>query len=201
MEALKTFKKAVFAGVAIGIGATAYLACQNKAVGAFLFSLGLFYICTAGLNLFTGRIGYVIETKNRPNCFIIWLGNYFGCAVTAALMRIAKPELSDTAHALLESKLALTVPQTFVLGAFCGALMYIAVNNFKENPSDLGKYLGIFLCVPAFIMSGFEHSVANMFYLSLGGSTIGEAFRSFGFIVLVSVANSVGATVLRHFVK
>ncbi len=57
---METFRKAAAAGVSISIGATVYLACESRLLGAMLFTIGLFVICAFGLNLFTGKIGYVL---------------------------------------------------------------------------------------------------------------------------------------------
>ena len=68
--------KAILTGIAIGIGGTVYLSCENKTVGAFLFGTGLFTILTFGFMLFTGKVGYAVE--NKPSYLIdlvlIWFG-------------------------------------------------------------------------------------------------------------------------------
>ena len=66
------WKKSVASGVMISVGATVYLSCPNKIAGAFLFAIGLFVICSYGLNLFTGKIGYVLSAKNYLQCARIW---------------------------------------------------------------------------------------------------------------------------------
>lgn len=197
---LETLKKAITAGLMIGIGATVYLSCESKLAGAMLFSIGLFTICYFGLNLFTGKIGYVIDTKNNPNCIIIWLGNLIGCGVTALLIRTAKPALAETAVKLVETKLSQNIFAVMILSVFCGMLMYIAVENYKNNATPIGKQIGILLCVTVFILCGFEHSVANMFYCILG-ITADNALRSLLFILLVSVFNGVGAVIFRELTK
>lgn len=197
---IETLKKAITAGLMIGVGATVYLSCESKLAGAMLFSIGLFTICYFGLNLFTGKIGYVFDTKNDPNCIIIWLGNLIGCGITALLIRTAKPALAETAVKLVETKLSQNIFAVMILSVFCGMLMYIAVENYKNNASPIGKQIGILLCVTVFILCGFEHSVANMFYCILGITT-DNALRSLLFILLVSVFNGVGAVIFRELTK
>ena len=63
MKKLETFVKAIIAGGFIGIGGTVYLMAESKIVGALLFSVGLFSICTMNFNLFTGKVCYVFENK------------------------------------------------------------------------------------------------------------------------------------------
>ena len=55
----------------------------------------------------------------------------------------------------------------FILGIFCNILMYIAVDGFRNNQHEIGKYIGLFLCVAGFILAGFEHCIANMFYFGM----------------------------------
>lgn len=164
MSNWNTFLKSVPAGVMIGLGVTAFISSENKVFGSILFCLGLFGICAFGFNLFTGKIGYVIPTKNNPNCLMIWLGNLVGCLITTVPLRFANPKYNEAAVVLAENKLSQNFLQTFILGIFCGMIMYIVVENYSANSSPLGKYLGIFLGIPAFIFAGFEHSIADICY-------------------------------------
>ena len=101
----ETLKKAIAAGFMIGIGAVIYISCENKIAGALLFTVGLFAVCAFGMNLFTGKIGYVISNKNKPNCIVIWLGNFLGAIAGMALARIAKPSLHTAAREMMSAKL------------------------------------------------------------------------------------------------
>ena len=75
---------------------------------------------------------------------------------------------------------------------FCGVLMYIGVNGFGVFELALGKYAAVFLAVAVFILSGFEHCVANMFYYSLAGVwDSGQAWLSMAVMVLGNSAGSV----------
>ena len=90
---VESLKKSVAAGLMIGIGCIVYLSLESKIAGALLFSVGLFLICSFGMFLFTGKIGYIIKTGNKPNCAVIWLGNLFGSIAVSVIARIAKPSL------------------------------------------------------------------------------------------------------------
>ena len=194
---IELLKKSVAAGFAISIGATVYLVSENKVAGALLFSVGLFVICAFGLNLFTGKIGYVLDNKNHPNCLMIWLGNLLGCVVGSGLVRLAKPGLHDTAAGILSAKFALNWYSVLILGFFCGMLMYAAVENYRANPHGFGKVTGLFLCVSVFILCGFEHSIADMCYCVFGVSSVGELPQILLFLLMVSAANSAGAIAAR----
>ena len=104
MSNWNTFLKSVPAGVMIGLGFTAFISSENKVFGSILFCLGLFGICAFGFNLFTGKIGYVIPTKNNPNCLMIWLGNLVGCLITTVPLRFANPKYNEAAVVLAENR-------------------------------------------------------------------------------------------------
>lgn len=197
----ETFKKSVAAGGMIGIGSTIYLSCENKVIGAILFSIGLFLICSFGMYLFTGKIGYVLQNKNKPNCLIIWLGNLVGSIAVSLMVRIARPQLHTAAAALAENKMNLNWASVVLLSFLCGVLMYLAVDNFARHPHELSGIIGVFLCVSVFILCGFEHSIADMNYLTVAISSVAELPRYLLFLLVVSVMNGVGALVIRQFVK
>ena len=76
MKRLKTFVYGILAGISIAIGGTVFLSVENKVLGALLFTIGLFAVCTFGFNLFTGKVCYVFE-RDRDYAIdlpIIWLG-------------------------------------------------------------------------------------------------------------------------------
>lgn len=173
MSNWNTFLKSVPAGVMIGLGVTAFISSENKVFGSILFCLGLFGICAFGFNLFTGKIGYVIPTKNNPNCLMIWLGNLVGCLITTVPLRFANPKYNEAAVVLAENKLSQNFLQTFILGIFCG--------------------------IPAFIFAGFEHSIADICYFSYAASSLEQVAKMFVYILTVSVANGVGSIIFRAF--
>ena len=72
-------------------------------------------------------------------------------------------------------------------------MMYIAVNNFKRSKDLISKYIGIFLCVMVFILCGFEHCVANMFYFSI--ANVWNLNVLFYLFVMV-IGNSIGSVIM-----
>ncbi len=194
-------KKSVAAGLMIGIGATIYLLCENKIVGAILFSVGLFAICSFGMYLFTGKIGYIINTKNDPNCALIWLGNLIGSTIMSIAVRIAKPDIHTVAADIVAKKVGQNWISIILLSFICGILMYVAVDNFVKNPHTVSGIVGIFLCVSVFILCGFEHSIADINYCVLAVSSINEALQYLLFLVVVSISNGLGALAIRWLVK
>ena len=72
--------KGIYAGIVIGIGGIAYLAIQNKIVGSFIFSVGLLTVCMYSLNLYTGKVGYILVNKVSYilELLISLIGNFIG---------------------------------------------------------------------------------------------------------------------------
>ncbi len=160
---------AILAGACIGVGGTVYLRVENPVAGALLFTVGLFAVCVCGLHLFTGRAGYLVEEGPRYllDLGVTWLGNLLGAGLTGYALRLTRiASIGARAAELCGVKLTDSLPSVFILSVFCGLLMFIAVDGFRKNEHPVGKYTGLFLCVSAFILCGFEHCVANMFYFS-----------------------------------
>ena len=119
--------RAFLAGIAISIGGCVYLACDVKWVGAIMFSVGLLTVVAFGFDLYTGKVGYVVE--NPPsylkNILVIIIGNFIGCLFIGLMMPY------DNAPALVDGKLALEWYTVIFKGLMCGILMFIAV-DFPE---------------------------------------------------------------------
>ena len=187
------FISAVLAGIAIALGGTVFLSLENKVLGALFFTVGLFTVCTLGLNLFTGKVCYVFEQDRAYAAAlpVIWLGNLAGAWLTAALERLTRigPQLRERALALCETKLSDNLLSIFVLALFCNILIYLAVDGYKNNPHEPGKYLALFFGVTVFILCGFEHCVANMYYFSAAGVW---RLRTLGYLLVMTLGNAAG---------
>ncbi|MFQ9108137.1 MAG: formate/nitrite transporter family protein [Coprococcus sp.] len=77
----------------------------------------------------------------------------------------------------------------FILGIFCGTLMYIAVEGYKQTKNPLI----LFVCVAGFILCGFEHCIADMFYVSVAQMWSTRAFLC---VVVISLGNAVGGMLI-----
>lgn len=185
---MKKFISAVLAGMCIAIGGCAFLSLDSKILGALFFTVGLFTICTFGFDLFTGKVCYVPNNGKSYAAYlpVIWLGNLLGAWLTAQLFLLTRiAPIAEKAAAMCEVKLGDSLPSIFILSIFCNLLIYIAVDGFKNNPHELGKYLSLFFGVMVFILCGFEHCVANMFYISAAGMWSAHA-------VLMIIVNTLG---------
>jgi len=179
-----TLIKAVYAGFMIGLGGVVNLSLENKIVGSLLFSFGLLTIVNQGFFLYTGKIGFVKTKEDFMKIPVIIVGNFLGTGLVAVLCRAAGMTISS--QAICEAKLLKAPLPIFVLSMFCGILMYLAIDNFNKCKN----HLFVIAPVMIFILSGFEHSVANMFYFSLAGMWNGT---SVVYMLLMILGNGVGA--------
>lgn len=185
---LKLIIDGIKAGIMIAIGGSVFLACENRYIGAILFSVALLSICLKGYSLFTGKVGYLPENHSREAVKILLcglLGNIVSTVLLGFAVSFANPALGEAAKVICEAKLSQEALQTFIRAFFCGVLMYMAVSTYREK----GTLAGIFFCVPVFILSGFEHSIANMFYFGASGII---NLDSAIYLAIVVIGNSVG---------
>ncbi len=189
----KTFFESICAGILISIGGCVYLACDNKYVGATFFTVALLCICYKGYYLFTGKIGYIAESHKKDDIQNVITGlivNLITTFLIGMLIRFAMPALGENANVICNGKLSSQIfIQTFIRGIFCGFLMYLAVSTYKEKDTPFG----IIFCVPVFILSGFEHSIADMFYFGASGIF---SVKVLLFMVAVVAGNTVGGLTL-----
>ena len=190
----RIFLKAAAAGITIGIGGAVHLTLENRVIGAVLFGVGLYTIVLNGLFLYTGKVGYLISAKDKKayilQLIFTWLGNFAGTALAAAAISATRiRNLRRTAEVICKTKLADTPHSILILAVFCGILMYAAVDGFREK----GNPLILFFCVTVFILCGFEHCIANMFYFSVAGAW---SLRAVTYLLLMTLGNSVGGILL-----
>lgn len=199
VEFLNYLIKGIYAGIMIGIAGCVYLSVENHVMGSFLFALGLLTICMYGMNLYTGKIGYVLINKATYLFELLFtlLGNFIGTFVVGKLILLTRfKSIGQAAKKIGMLKLNDNLLSIFILAFFCGILMYIAVNNHKKINGEIGKYIGIFLCVMVFILCGFEHSIANMFYFSAGSLW---SFKTLLYVLVMVAGNSVGSILFAFF--
>jgi formate/nitrite transporter FocA (FNT family) len=179
----------VLAGCLVSFGGTVLLSCDNRYLGALLFCIALLAICWFGFNLYTGKVGFLaLDHGKKALCTatIGLLGNFLGTLLMGFLIFRALPVLREAALSACEKRLTQLPLQTLLRGCFCGVLMYIAVWTFREKKT----IVGILFCIPVFVLSGFEHSIADMYYFSLAGILFrGESLL---FLLLVLLGNSLG---------
>lgn len=186
MEKIQVFVKSVYAGFMIGIGGIVYLSVENKVMGSLLFSFGLLTIVTQGFYLYTGKIGFVEKFKELPDMAVVIIGNYAGAFLAALLSNLAHLKIDSTE--LVDKKLDNDIVHIFLLSILCGVMMYLAIDNYRKS----GNLVFIIAPVMIFILSGFEHSIANMFYFHLAEV---HSLKSYAYLFVMLVGNGIGAKI------
>lgn len=200
VDYIKVFVYAILAGVCISMGGIAYLSCENVVVGALFFCVGLFIILNFNFNLFTGKVCYVFNNDWRYSIkvVIILLGNFVGANLLALCLKLTRLlTLQERCSQIVANKLSDGLLSLFVLGIFCNILIYVAVEGFKSE-NVLTKYLSLFFGVATFVICGFEHSVADMFYFAFAGEYSGQMFLA---LLVVILGNCVGGVFIELIKK
>ena len=190
---MKTFTGGILAGISISLGGTVFLLCDSKIVGALFFTVGLFCVCVFGFNLFTGKVCYVFDNDIKYALMlpVIWLGNLVGALFTAVIEKFTRlaPDLTEKAASVCETKLSQGLLSAFILAFLCDIMIYIAVEGYKSSQHEIGKYLAIFFGVTVFVICGFEHCVANMYYFTIGNAWSWNAAL---YMLVMTLGNAVG---------
>jgi formate transporter len=192
LPALKMFLLAILAGAFIALGAifcTTTLAGSAvlpyglaRLLGGLTFCLGLILVVVSGAELFTGNnlivmawaSGRVSTAALLRNWGIVYMGNFIGSLATAALMFLTRQYASgagsvgEMALKIASSKVNLGFVQAIALGILCNSLVCLAVWMTYSSRTTTGKIMAIIFPITAFVAAGFEHSVANMYFIPYG---------------------------------
>ena len=187
LSVLKAVLLGMFAGAFIalaGVGATFGNVYAGKIAGALIFPAGLAMVVAAGSELFTGNNLMVVAALKREikwrqllkNWTFVYFGNLIGALIVAVFVvgSGALDMVADSAVATAMTKANLDFLEAVVRGVLCNFLVCIAVWMAFAAKSVPGKILAVFLPVMLFVLCGFEHSVANMYY---GPAGMLEAIR------------------------
>lgn len=188
---------AVVAGLCISVCGAVYFSCPNAIMSSFLFGLGLCTIIFFELKLYTGKVGYT--PNNHPSHVLhlvwVWAGNYLGVWLGATLQKLTRvgEKLASAAKPVAQTKLDDSYISLFILAFFCGLMMYIAVEGSRRTPDGSTVQLAmVLLPVAVFIICGFEHCIADLYYFSMAGFTDDAWLR----IIVITLGNSVGSILL-----
>jgi len=174
-------KQSTLSGILIGIGVIVNISSENKYIGAMLFSLALLTIIQNGLLLYTGKIGFIREYKLTILCSIL-IFNLIGVLIPIFMGIFCKEGLYQKILEASNTKFSHTFLQLFLLGALCGVLMLVAVYSKVQ-------VITVF-CIMVFILSGYEHCIADFPFLALNLS-ITNVIK---FLCIV-LGNSIGSIV------
>lgn len=218
----------VLAGGFIGLGAMFFTLVVSDAslsfaiarvLGGVAFSLGLILVVVAGAELFTGNnllvmaavAGRIPVSRFLQNMAVIYVANLIGAVGLAGLVALSGHwEMSGfavgkTALSIARTKCALSFGDAFFKGVLCNVLVCLAVWLAMAGRTVTDKVLAIVIPIAAFVACGFEHSVANMYFIPLGvflreqvaasGAANLEALNWFGLVrnlLPVTLGNLVG---------
>lgn len=220
----------ILAGAFIGLGALYFVVIKSdptlgfatgQVLGGVVFSLGLLLVIVAGAELFTGNNllamawadGKISTLELLRNWGIVCVGNFMGAAGLALLVFLSHhPDMNNGAigqHYLkiAEAKIAMPFWTAFFKGVLCNVLVCMAVWMALAGRSVIDKAVAIVFPISAFVAAGFEHSIANMYFIPLAmlletfGKT-GAATHTitwvgfFGNLVPVILGNIIGGSVL-----
>lgn len=154
----------------------------GRLVSAAVFPVGLMMVVLCGAELFTGNCLMIIGVLDRKirisgmlrNWVLVYLGNFLGALLVVALMK--STGLWETGSGLLgasviktaQAKVQLSFGQAFVCGILCNWLVCLAVWMSTGARETVSKIFAIWFCIGLFVISGFEHSIANMYFIPAG---------------------------------
>jgi len=188
---INTLVLSVLAGAFIALGAQFFTIATTdsgmgygltRLVGGLTFSLGLFLVVVAGAELFTGNNLIVMAWASRRinsrhllrNWAIVYAGNFIGALATVALVYASKQwefagsEVGANALRVADHKVDLGFTEAIALGILCNGLVCLAVWLAYSARSNTDKFLAVIFPITAFVASGFEHSIANMYFIPMG---------------------------------
>ncbi len=195
----------ILAGFMIGIGAIVFMSSDNRYIGAFLFSLGLFSVVCFKYGLFTGKVGYIpLRDKGYlAEVGVTLFANLIGTFLAAILFRATRFKISlvtglevnacERAASSMTAKINDSLLSSFVLAIFCGLLMFTAVEAYrkcKEENNFSGAVFGVVMPVVVFIICGFNHCIADMAYYFMAGCP--EPLKALPYFAVVIIGNSLG---------
>lgn len=189
--------KGILSGVYIALAAIVYIyvlsTTGNKLVASILFSIALLVIVNRGYYLYTGKVGYLLpyEKGNVKMILETILGNTIGILAIGLLMNlVGVKEINEYASSLVSIKFNNEWYKVLALSILCGILMYTAVDGFNNINNDFGKNIIVILSVVVFLVSCFEHSIANIAYLVLAKTF---SFKMFLYLIIMLIGNGIGA--------
>lgn len=180
----------LLAGMMIAIGCICFLRLGGP-VGAVLFSVGLATIINYKFLLFTGQAGRVAKRELRlRDVGLIWLLNFVGVFLIGGLIQFTpyKNEIRESCEIIMQQRQQTGFLGSFLLAIPCGMLMYAATAMKEKN------ILYTMLCVSAFILGGFYHCVADMFYTICGATTWPQWVN----LIFVTLGNFVGCNIIPY---
>ena len=213
----------IMAGIFIGIGSALFTTVTQgiidganigyaSLVGGIVFSVGLMLVVFAGAELFTGNNLMFIGMLDKKitikellrNWFFVYIGNFIGALILALLMYyggLLDGAVGERALAIANVKVSLTFIQVLVRAILANFLVCLAIALASADVNEIGKIFGILFPIMAFVALGYEHSIANMYFLPAGILLGKSALLNWGTIftknlIVVTIGNIIGGAFL-----
>lgn len=178
--------RSALAGALIGLGCIACVRASDPTVGSLLFSVGLLSVLFCEAHLFTGLIGFV-DRESWAKTAVSLVVNL----TAIALMALCVPT-TEKCVALASAKAAKPWWDFLLDAVWCGMIIYLSVYGYRKTSSPLVPILGVMV----FVLSGFEHCVADMFYFVSARETAG-----LWLVPIAAAGNAVGSLAVHWAIK
>ena len=199
----KVFRLGVLAGLLIGIGGAVNLQLSSMGqpiFGAVFFSFGLMCVCILGANLFTGKVGYLLENdKNYAiDVGIMAIGNIVGAMLIGYLAGVIFPDWTVALPAKFLYGEGATWYGCILRALGAGAFVYLAVECFKRIENYPAKLLMICLSISTMVLLGCNHSIANVFYFAYAQIRVAgfDWVNAIVSVIAAMIGNSLGSLIL-----
>lgn len=221
MPIVKMIILGICAGVFIGFGSYGFTIATANAgagfegtlgrfMGAAVFPVGLIFVVMFGAELFTGNNLLTISCGKKDigwgemlrNWGIVWVANFIGSVALAWLLSqsgLYGEAMVTKAMAIAEAKVAIPLFEIIIRATLCNIFVVLAVWMQAGAKDVAGKILAIWFPIMLFVLSGYEHSVANMFFIPMGyfvGADITWGQIIINNIIPVTIGNMIGGAVL-----
>lgn len=196
---LSVMANGILAGMVFSLGAATYLSVDNKPLGAAIFSASLFVIFYYGFGFYTSKVGYCFNQNKQQNFALIpiWVGNVLGAIITGLLFFLLREDyvykIFSRANQICGAKLENNPLSIIVSAVFCGFLMFLAVDSFKNAKNILQKHLVPFFTIMIFLVCEFDHFVSGTFFFAVADAI---SIKSIWYILLMTLGNSIGAVII-----
>jgi formate/nitrite transporter len=220
-KTIQTLLLAIFAGLFIGFGYHGYLMITqtfskidigvSKFLGGSIFPIGLVLILIAGGELFTGNtlisMAYLRKkidiSKLLKNWTIVYFGNFIGCVILALLLFYSgfyhSEILINNVLNMVNYKVHLSFIEALLRGILCNIIVVLSICMAQKAKDLTSKILIIWFPIMVFVLSGFEHCIANMFIFTLGkllGSSVTMAQMTLSNMIPVTIGNIIGGGIV-----
>lgn len=213
----------ILAGVFIGFGGLGNILVTQtlggidaglaRLAGAAVFPVGLMLVVICGAELFTGNNLMTLAFMNKKitlsgilkNWSLVYVANFIGSVVLALAIfhaGILTGDAVSKAVAIAESKVALTIAEAIIRGILCNIIVVLAVWMATASQDVISKIFACWFPIMLFVLCGFEHSIANMFFIPMGillgaNITIGQLISN---LLFVTIGNIIGGAILIPYV-